>query len=111
MQSDHGRLLNRVWRADNVWTRARGLLGRPPLAREEGLWLLPCRTVHTLGMRYTLDLVFLDRDGKICRCVPGLRPGRAAGCRAARSVLELAAGSIGELGLRPGVYLHWRERV
>lgn len=111
MEGDNGSRLSRVWRADGIWTRARGLLGRPPLAHGEGMWLLPCRAVHTLGMRHALDLVFLDRDGRICRCVRGLRPGRVAGCWAARSVLELAAGGIDELGLRPGIHLHWRECV
>ncbi len=55
--------------------------------------LAPCRAVHTAGMRFSLDLVFFDGDGRVVRAVRGLRPWRLArGGRAAWGVLELEAG-------------------
>lgn len=72
-------------------TRAR-LLGLAALPRERagtGLLIPGCASVHTFGMRFALDLVFLDRDGRpllVHRAVPRRR---IAGCRGADAVLEL----------------------
>jgi uncharacterized membrane protein (UPF0127 family) len=72
--------------------RGRGLLGRAGLGRVEGLWL-PVRSVHTVGMRFRLDLVWLDRDGDVVRVDPDVGPGRIRTCLAARGgVVEVAAG-------------------
>lgn len=72
--------------------RAR-LLGLAGLDAEEagnGLLIPRCRSVHTIGMRFDLDLVFLDRDGIVVAIRRGLPPGRARVAeRAAVAVLEL----------------------
>jgi uncharacterized protein len=74
-------------------TRARFLglagLGEPPLA---GLLLPGCRTVHTFGMRFPLNLVWLAGDDEIIRVDREVPPGRVRVCRRARKVLELPAG-------------------
>lgn len=73
--------------------RGRGLLGRDGLEDREGLWL-PVRSVHTIGMRFPLDLVWLDRDGDVIRVDAGVGRGRIRTCLRARSgVVEIAAGS------------------
>jgi uncharacterized protein len=59
----------------------------------EGLLLTRCRAVHTFGMRFALDLVFLDRQGLPVRVEHGVGRGRLLGCRRARSVLELPSRS------------------
>lgn len=69
-----------------------GLWRRPPLAMHEGLCLWPCTAIHTLGMRYPIDVVFLDASGRVCKRVERLRPARWAVCRQARYAVELAAG-------------------
>jgi len=72
--------------------RGRGLLGRTGLAGREGLWL-PVRSVHTFGMRFALDLVWLDREGAVVRLDTGVGRRRCRTCRAARGgVVEVAAG-------------------
>lgn len=91
--------------AERGWDRTRGLLGRPPLAACEGLLIMRCSSVHTVGMRYPIDVVFLDRHGGIARVVENLRPMRMAMCLRAASVLELAAGQAKRLALRPGLTL------
>jgi hypothetical protein len=58
-------------------------------------------------MRYSLDLVFLDKRGTVVKCVPALRPNRAAGARRARHTLELAPGSIAAKHIRVGDILCW----
>jgi uncharacterized protein len=70
-----------------------GLLGRRPLAPGTALHLPRCRSVHTFGLRFSLDLVWLDGGGRVVRVDRGVRPWRARSCRHARSVLECPAGS------------------
>jgi len=89
--------------ADRWWSRARGMLGRPPPAAGEGMLIRPCRAVHTLGMRYPLDVAFLDRDGRVVEVYPALPPGAwSRWHRAAIQALELPAGTLGRSGTRPG---------
>jgi len=85
--------------ADRPWTRLRGLLGRAPLAPDEGL-LMPAGAVHMFFMRFAVDAVFCDRELAVLRVVPGLQPWRLASQRGAKVVVELAEGAAA--GLRPG---------
>src|SRR5512133_707915 len=74
--------------------RAR-LLGLALLPREHagaGLLIPRCRSVHTFGMRFALDLVFLDADGGSLCEARGVPPRRIVRCGAAAAVLELPAG-------------------
>lgn len=82
--------------------RGRGLLGRKGLAGGEGLLFPRTRAVHTHFMRFAIDVVFLDHEGEVVRVVPALGPWRAASCRRADSVLELAAGECARIGLVEG---------
>lgn len=98
----------RVAVADSWWPRLRGLLARPRLRRGEGLLLLDCRSVHTLGMAYAIDVAFLDADGTVVRSVSGLGPFRLGlGGPQAVHALELPAGRLDETGTVPGVRLCW----
>lgn len=100
-------LLSRVMLATNSLERMRGLLGRPPLEEDQGLLLSPCASVHTFGMRYPIDLVFLDGAYRVRRVVAALRPLRMAWSPGARMTLELKAGTAAALGIRAGQELHW----
>jgi uncharacterized membrane protein (UPF0127 family) len=88
--------------ADNPLTRLKGLLGRRGLPAGEGLLLRPTGAVHTLFMRFPIDVVFLDTELRVIDVVAELRPWRAAGRRGTRAVLELAAGECGRRGIRAG---------
>lgn len=79
--------------ADTPLRRLRGLLGRRALAPGECLLLHPACAIHTCGMRFAIDVVFLDDEHRVLRVVEGVRPWRLASCRGARSVLELPAGT------------------
>jgi len=92
----------RVRLALTWWQRAIGLLATPRLDDPRGLWIAPCNSVHTIGMRYPIDVVFVAADARVLKLVRTLRPLRAAMCRGAHATLELRAGSIAELGLRAG---------
>ncbi len=100
----------RVLRAERFIDRLRGLLGRESLTGRYGLWISPCSAVHTFGMRGPVDLVFVDRQGRILRVDSGVRPWRMRRCGGSHGVLEMAAGSAARLGLdRPAVRLAWQE--
>lgn len=92
-----------AWRAATPWSRLVGLLGRSGLAAGEGVHLVPCGSVHTWFMRFTIDVLYLDREGRVLKAVPALRPFRWSwGGRQTHSVLELPAGTIAATGTAPG---------
>lgn len=74
--------------------RNRGLLGRAQLAQGEGLWIVPCESVHTFAMRFPIDLVYLDRGKRVRKLRSAVPPWRISACLSAHSVLELPAGTI-----------------
>ncbi len=77
------------------WERLRGLLGRPPLEAGQALVIAPCNGIHTVGMRYPIDVVFIDRGGQVLRTAEGLRPGRCIPwVRGASTVIELPVGAV-----------------
>ena len=88
--------------ADRGPARNRGLLGRQSLGQGEGLWIVPCEAVHTFGMRFAIDLVFLDRRNIVRKVRSSVPPWRMSGCLRARSVLELAAGTLENTPVHPG---------
>jgi uncharacterized protein len=78
--------------ADTHWTRLRGLLGyaKDDFRNGSGLWIVPCHGVHTLGMGFPIDVVYLDRSMTVIHVQTELRPWRFAAVRSqATSVLEL----------------------
>ena len=88
-----GVALGTVRRAGRFLTRLKGLLGETPEKAEGGLWLVPCHAVHTLGMKWALDIIFLNREREVLKIELNVRPlawGRF--CRGAHSVLEFFHG-------------------
>lgn len=93
----------RLQRADRMWSRMRGLLGRRSLAADEGLWIDPCTSIHMFFMRFPIDAVFIDANRQVVRVYSDLRPWRMArGGRFARSVLELPQGKAAFYNIRVG---------
>jgi uncharacterized protein len=88
--------------ADTALARMRGLLGRRELRSGEGLLLRPASSVHTAFMRFPIDAVFLDRDGRVLKIARALRPWKTAMGRKARAVLELPAGESERRGIEVG---------
>jgi len=91
--------------ADTHWTRLRGLLGLAPddFRNRQGLWILPCHGVHTLGMGFSIDAVYLDRKLKVVHIQRELKPWRFAPVRMqATSVLELPSRTAVETGTEVG---------
>jgi hypothetical protein len=100
-------VVGHVQRTTSAFERMRGLLGRPALALDHGLWIAPCNSVHTAFMRYAIDVVFLDRALVVVHIVPALAPWRSALRLRARSTLELAPGGAAAAELEIGQRLRW----
>jgi uncharacterized membrane protein (UPF0127 family) len=92
--------------ADTFFRRLRGLLFRP-LKPGQGLVLRPTWSIHTSWMRYPIDVVFLDPDQTVVQIEHSLKPWKTASCRAAREVVELAAGECERHGLEVGDKVAW----
>ncbi len=96
-------LATRARSAATPWSRLVGLLGRAGLAPGEALHLVPCNSVHTLFMRFAIDVLYLDRERRVVKAVPALRPFRWSwGGRRAHSALELPAGTLAATSTAPG---------
>jgi uncharacterized membrane protein (UPF0127 family) len=88
--------------AHRTLPRMKGLLGRKSLATDEGILIRPAPSIHTLFMRFPIDVVFLSRKGEVLKIAEHVGPWRARSCRHSYAVLELAAGEAGRRGLAVG---------
>ena len=99
----------RVRRADGWWAKGWGVIGWPRLLTGQGLWLPGVSSVHTVFVRFPLDLLFLDAEFLTVLAVSRVPPGRllvrAAG---ARHTIELGAGTLA--GRMPKNHERWALR-
>jgi uncharacterized membrane protein (UPF0127 family) len=90
--------------------RRTGLLARTGLAPGEALWIVPCRGVHTIGMKFTIDIVALDGDGRVIDRVSRLRPCRIRfPRRGTAGVLELPEGALELSGTELGHRIEFQD--
>jgi uncharacterized protein len=95
-------LATRLVLADTPQTREKGLLGRDALAPGEGLWIVPCQAIHMFFMRFSIDLVYIDRRKRVRKVRSNVAPWRISACLSAHSVLELPAGIVRHTGTQRG---------
>jgi uncharacterized membrane protein (UPF0127 family) len=88
--------------ADTSAKRRTGLLKHEKLEPGEGLWIVPCESVHTFFMKFPIDLLYLDRHHKVRKARSAVRPWRLSACLLAHSVLELPAGTVKQSGTQAG---------
>jgi uncharacterized membrane protein (UPF0127 family) len=91
--------------ADTHWARLCGLLGTPEASFGvgKGLWINPCRGVHTLGMRFPIDVVYLSSEKLVVHTEENLRPWRLAPIfLKAATVLELPLATVKQTGTSLG---------
>ena len=88
-------LATKVRKADNFLTRLIGLLKRTHLGPVEALWLMPSRGIHTIGMKFPIDVVFLNKKHTVVGLMADLAPFRISPVHfSGYSVLELPSGTI-----------------
>jgi len=89
--------------ANTVFKRIKGLLAKKDFQQGEALILNPCNSIHTLFMRFPIDVIFLDRQNKVVKVIPGLNPWRFSGvCFSARLCVELPVGTTHSNPTSPG---------
>jgi hypothetical protein len=92
-----------VREARSLFCRMKGLLGTDGFSPGDGLWICPCKSIHSFGMRFVFDALFLGPDLKVLGKYERFR--RNSISRVfwnARGVLELPAGTIGRTGTKVG---------
>jgi len=93
----------RVESARSVWKRMIGLLSYGSVAPDQGLWFDRCSSIHTLGMRAPIDVIFLDADRRIIDVRAGVRPYQLLVWNLrAKSLIELGSAPLERLDLRIG---------
>ena len=97
--------------ADTSRKRRTGLLKHQSLPPGEGLWIAPCEAVHSIGMKFSIDVLFLDRNKKVLKIRQGMVPGRLAFCLPAYGVLEVAAGTAAATRTVAGDQLQFEKVV
>ena len=76
-------------------------MGRSDLAPGAGLWIEPCNSIHMFFMRFAIDVLFLDREGRVKRVLLKLRPWRVSPIVfGARTTVELRAGTLSDKALQ-----------
>ena len=95
--------------ADTSAKRRTGLLKHERLEPGEGLWIVPCESVHTFFMKFPIDLVYLDKRKKVKKVRHAVPAWRMSACLAAHSILELPAGTAAETGTVAGDELAFDE--
>jgi hypothetical protein len=95
-------LADRADIADTSAKRRTGLLKHNGLAPGEGLWIVPCESVHTFFMKFPIDLVYVGKDRKVRKVRHAVKPWRMSACLRAHSILELPAGAAAKSGTQAG---------
>ena len=92
--------------ADNLWTRGKGLLGRPSLDENEGILLAPGNSIHMFGMKFAIDVIFLTKENIVTDLVENIGPGQMHVAKEnagkPHSALEVASGTIARVGVQIG---------
>ncbi|MBI1922555.1 MAG: DUF192 domain-containing protein [Geobacter sp.] len=90
----HKDLADNLVVAASILDRMKGLLGKQTMGAGEGVWLKPCMGIHTIGMKFPIDAVFLDKENTVVAINRNLQPNHMTTLHFdASSVLELPAGA------------------
>ena len=96
-------LSHKVTIACSLFARMKGLLGREGLGPGESLWIKPCNSIHTIGMKFPIDAVFLDSGNTVVKIKNELSSNRITGIYfRASSVIEFPAGKLKETNTQVG---------
>jgi uncharacterized membrane protein (UPF0127 family) len=108
----HTRIAANVEIADSVFRRFKGLMFRPALLQDSGLWLSPCKGIHSCFMEFQFDAVFLDEHLRVLHVIKAMKPWRICGfVKGAKSVLELPEGCITRSQTEVGDQLEWQADI
>ena len=104
---NEAKVLNNLDIANNFISRLVGLLNRRSLDDGNGLLLVACNQVHSIGMRFNIDVIFLDSHRKVLKVVNDFPAFRVTGCKDAYYTMEVKSGEAEKMGVKKGDYLKW----
>jgi uncharacterized membrane protein (UPF0127 family) len=100
-------LLSDLEIASDLFSRAKGLLGKKQISNQQGLWIHDCNSIHTFLMNFSIDCIFLDSKLKVKSLKSNIKPGRLVWPQwGAKSVIEVSAGQIQSMNIQIGDELH-----
>ena len=102
--SKNGKVItDNACRADNFFTRFKGLMFVKNIEDNYALHITPCNQIHMLNMRFALDVIYLDKDNTVVKVDENVQPGRICKTESqAKSVIEMKAGAASEYGINQG---------
>ena len=111
LETEDGRVVaDHVEVADTLSSRFMGLMFRRELLPGHGLLIRPCNSIHMFFMRFALDVVFIDGDGRVVRLLDSIRPWRVSSLvRGAKAAIELPAGTASRAALASGTVMRLLE--
>lgn len=102
-QTKNQTVLPDLLQAKSLWPRLKGLLGKEQISNAEGLWILNCNSIHTIGMKFPIDCIFVDKKMQVRKIVENIRPGKIVlPVWGASSVIEVRAGLCKEKNIEVG---------
>ena len=111
LKLDEKTVVERCIQADRFGSRLIGLLNKKSITSQEALILVPCDMVHTIVMRFPIDIIFVNREGLVLKIIENLKPTRiAARVPGAWAVIEAKSGMAEVLGIKPGLALKWEQK-
>jgi hypothetical protein len=100
-----GKIIMSLLSTENFIERTGGLLRLPPLFKGQGLLINQCNSIHTFGMPYSLDIIYLSYQFRVVKWVENIKPKRMSLSLKGRHTLELRAGEISRLGIKHDMVL------
>lgn len=103
-------LFFRVKMANRFFSRLRGFMFYSEWPGFDGLLLYPCRSIHMFWMQFPLDVLYLDREGRVIHVIAHIRPNQTGpSIQGSSYVLEIPTGKARALGVAVGQILRWEQ--
>lgn len=109
LQDRNDLVLTAVLKTETFSERTKGLLGTDKLCDEEGMLITPCNSVHSFFMKFSFDVLYLDKDSTVIKMVESMLPWRLSWCMRSVAVLEGPAGFIKKENITLGSKLVWEK--
>ncbi|MBD3264370.1 MAG: DUF192 domain-containing protein [Candidatus Omnitrophica bacterium] len=96
--------------AGGVYSRFLGLMFKKQMEKDSALVFYKAPSIHTFFMRFPIDIIFLDRQLRVIKITPYLKPWRIVNCFGSFATVELPGGRVREIGLKEGDLLEFVDK-